>query len=33
VRWWSPVFRSYRRHRFVLLANGTQPRVVGEPFD
>jgi neutral ceramidase len=33
VRWWNPVFRSYRRHRFVLLANGTQPRVVGEPFD
>jgi neutral ceramidase len=33
VRWWSPVFRSYRRHRFVLLANGGQPRVVGDPFD
>ena len=33
ARWWSPVFRSYRRHRFVLLANASQPRVVGEPFD
>jgi neutral ceramidase len=33
VRWWNPVFRSYRRHRFVLHANGSQPRVVGDAFD
>jgi neutral ceramidase len=33
VRWWNPVFRSYRRHRFVLLANGDRPRVTGDPFD
>jgi neutral ceramidase len=33
VRWWSPVFRSYRRHRFVLLPNAARPQVEGEPFD
>jgi neutral ceramidase len=33
VRWWNPVFRSYRRHRFVLLANGSQPKLTGDPFD
>jgi hypothetical protein len=33
ARWWHPVFRSYRRHRFVLLANGKQPKLAGDPFD
>lgn len=33
VRWWNPAFRSYRRHRFVLLANGSRPEVAGDPFD
>jgi neutral ceramidase len=33
VRWWNPAFRSYRRHRFVLLANAARPRLTGDPFD
>ena len=33
TRWWNPVFRSYRRHRFVLVANGTRPKLTGDPFD
>ena len=33
ARWWNPVFRSYRRHRFVLVANGTRTKLVGDPFD
>jgi neutral ceramidase len=33
ARWWSPAFRSYRRHRFVLVANGSRPKLVGDPFD
>jgi neutral ceramidase len=33
ARWWNPAFRSYRRHRFVLVANGTRPKLVGLPFD
>jgi neutral ceramidase len=33
VRWWNPVFRSYRRHRFVLVPNAGRPQVEGAPFD
>jgi neutral ceramidase len=33
ARWWGPAFRSYRRHRFVLLPNATRPRLAGDPFD
>jgi neutral ceramidase len=33
ARWWGPVFRSYRRHRFVLLPNADRPRLTGAPFD
>jgi neutral ceramidase len=33
ARWWGPVFRSYRRHRFVLLPNAGRPKLVGAPFD
>lgn len=33
ARWWNPVFRSYRRHRFVLVANGTRAKLTGDPFD
>ncbi len=33
VRWHDPSMRVGRRHRFVLLANGDRPEVVGEPFD
>ncbi|HEY8545262.1 MAG TPA: neutral/alkaline non-lysosomal ceramidase N-terminal domain-containing protein, partial [Acidimicrobiales bacterium] len=27
ARWWNPVFRSYRSHRFVLQANATRPEL------
>ncbi len=33
VRWYDPVMRFGRRHRFVLLANGDRPEVSGDPFD
>ena len=33
ARWWNPTFRSYRRHRFVLVANATRPKLTGTPFD
>jgi neutral ceramidase len=33
VRWWDPAFRSGRRHRFVLLANGGQEERRSEAFD
>jgi neutral ceramidase len=33
VRWFDPVHRAARRHRFVLLAAGDRPEVPGVPFD
>jgi hypothetical protein len=33
VRWFDPVHRAARRHRFVLLANAGRPEVAGDPFD
>lgn len=33
VRWYEPVHRAGRRHRFVLLANRDRPRTEGRPFD
>lgn len=33
IRWWDPAFRSGRRFRFVLLPNGGQPVLAGDPFD
>ncbi len=33
VRWFDPVHRAGRLHRFVLVANATRPEVVGDPFD
>jgi neutral ceramidase len=33
TRWWNPTFRSYRRHRFVLVANNARPKLTGTPFD
>ena len=33
VRWYEPVLRVGRRHRFVLAANAARPEVNGAPFD
>lgn len=33
VRWYDPVHRSGRRHRFVLVANNGRPEAFGEAFD
>jgi neutral ceramidase len=33
VRWYEPVLRFGRRHRFVLVANAGRPEVAGRPFD
>jgi hypothetical protein len=33
VRWYEPVMRPGRRHRFVLAANADRPEVAGSPFD
>lgn len=33
VRWFEPVHRFGRRHRFVLVANANRPEVAGHPFD
>lgn len=33
ARWWNPAFRSYRRHRFVLLPNADRPKLTGDAFD
>ena len=33
VRWYDPVHRFGRRHRFVLVANAGRPEVAGEAFD
>ena len=33
ARWFDPVLRADRRHRFTLLANGPQPQLEGPAFD
>jgi neutral ceramidase len=33
ARWYGPVLRAGRRHRFVLVANAGRPEVVSDPFD
>ena len=33
TRWWRPMLRAGRRHRFVLVANGKQPELASEGFD
>jgi hypothetical protein len=33
VRWYDPVLRGDRRHRFVIEANGHQPELVSDAFD
>lgn len=33
ARWWNPAFHAQRQHRFVLEANGPQPRATSAPFD
>ncbi len=33
VRWYDPLHKAGRRHRFVLVANALRPEVAGPPFD
>ncbi|MCU1353397.1 MAG: alkaline ceramidase [Acidimicrobiales bacterium] len=33
TRWYEPVLRAGRRHRFVLVANGARPEIASDPFD